>query len=179
MAQNALMFGVLRDRLSSIRCWHERGSYVYNPTHSNTGENMQDILSFLQSHWMLATALAVIFVLLLITEFIRQQQGAKRVSPAEATQLINHQDAVIVDLRATDAFKTGHIVGAVSMPFADFEKNLNKLEKYKSKPIILVCAAGVESARATTLLMKKGLPAFLLAGGIRSWRDAEMPLVKD
>lgn len=152
---------------------------VYNPTHSNTGENMQDILSFIQSHWMLSTALIIIFVLLLIVELIRQRQGARRVSPMEATQLINHQDAVLVDLRSADAFKTGHIVGAISIPFAELENKSKKLEKYKSKPIILVCAAGLESARATTLLMKNGLSAFILAGGIRSWRDAEMPLVKD
>lgn len=140
---------------------------------------MQDILSFLQNHVLLTTALVLIFVLLIIVELIRQKQGAKRISPTEATQLINHQDAIVVDLRPDDAFKTGHIVGAVSIPFAELENKFNKLEKYKSKPIILVCAAGLESTRATTLLMKKGLSAFILAGGIRSWRDAEMPLVKD
>lgn len=140
---------------------------------------MQDILSFIQNHWMLTAALVIIFVLLLVTELIRQRHGAKRLSPLQATQLINHQDAVIIDVRSTDAFKTGHIVGAISVPFAELENKSKKLEKYKSRPIILVCAAGLESARATTLLMKQGLSASILAGGIRSWRDAEMPLVKD
>lgn len=140
---------------------------------------MQDILSFIQNHWMLSIVLVIIFVLLLIIELIRNKQGARRISPQEATQLINHQDAVLVDLRSTDAFKTGHIVGAISIPFAELENKSKKLEKYKSKPIILVCATGVESARATSMLMKTGLTALILAGGIRSWRDAEMPLVKD
>ncbi len=140
---------------------------------------MQDILSFIQNHWMLSTALIIIFVLLLVIEWIRNKQGARRISPQEATQLMNHQDAVLVDIRPADAFKTGHIVGSISIPFAELENKPKKLEKYKSKPIILVCAAGLESARAATLLMKIGLSAFILAGGIRSWRDAEMPLVKD
>lgn len=153
--------------------------YVYNPTHSNIGENMQDILSFIQNHWMLTAALFIIFALLLIVEFLRQQHGAKRISPVQATQLINHQDAVIVDIRPMDAFKTGHIVGAISIPFAELENKSKKLEKYKSKPIILVCASGLESARATTLLMQQGINAYILAGGIRSWREAEMPLVKN
>ncbi len=152
---------------------------VYNPSHSNLGEDMQDILSFIQNHWMLGIALVIIFVLLLAIEWIRNKQGARRISPVEATQLINRQEAVLVDLRPADAFKTGHIVGAISIPFAELENKSKKLEKYKSKPIILVCAAGLESARATSILMKIGLSAFILAGGIRGWRDADMPLVKD
>jgi rhodanese-related sulfurtransferase len=152
---------------------------VYNPTHSYTGETMQDILSFIQNHWMLSIVLVIIFVLLLVVELIRNKQGARRISPQEATQLINHQDAALIDLRPMDAFKTGHIVGAISIPFAELENKSKKLEKYKSKPIILVCATGVESARATSMLMKIGLTAFILAGGIRGWRDADMPLVKD
>lgn len=140
---------------------------------------MQDILSFLQNHWMLTTAFIIIFVLLLITELIRQRHGAKRLNPTEVTQLINHQDAIVIDIRPLDAFKSGHIVGAISLPLAELENKLNKLEKYKTKPIILVCAAGIDSSRASAVLMKQGLTAFILAGGIRSWRDADMPLVKD
>jgi rhodanese-related sulfurtransferase len=153
-------------------------AYVYNPSHSNIGENMQDILSFLQNHWMLTGALVIIFVLLLSVEFIRQRQGARRVSPVEATQLINRQDAVVVDLRPADVFNAGHIVGSISIPFVELENKFKKLEKFKNKPIILVCATGLESARATTELMKKGLPALILAGGIRGWREADMPLTK-
>ena len=151
---------------------------MYNPTHSYIGETMQDILSFIQNHWMLSIVLVIIFVALLVIEWIRNKQGARRISPQEATQLINHQDAVLVDLRPIDAFKTGHVLGAISIPFAELENKSKKLEKYKSKPIILVCAAGLQSARATTLLTNKGLSALILAGGIRGWRDAEMPLVK-
>lgn len=140
---------------------------------------MQEILSFLQNHWMLTSALVVLFVLLSVIELIRQKQGAQRLSPAQVIQFMNHQEATVIDVRPSDAFRAGHIIGSANIPLAEMEKNSKKLEKYKSKPIILVCANGIESARATNTLLQQGYNIFMLAGGIRSWRETEMPLVKD
>lgn len=140
---------------------------------------MQDILLFVQNHWMLGAALVVVFVLLILVEYVRLQRGAKRINPSQAIQLMNHKDAVIVDIRSTDAYATGHIVGSISIPIAELEIKYKKLDKFKSQPIILTCATGLESSRAATILAKYGITALILAGGIRGWRDAEMPLVKD
>lgn len=140
---------------------------------------MQDIMLFIQNHWLLALAFAVVLVLLFIIEYIRGQRGAKSLTPSQLTQLINHQDAVVVDIRGADAFLTGHIVGSISMPLADLENKYKKLDKYKTKPIVLTCAVGLESQKAANLLTKYGINALILAGGIRAWREAEMPLVKD
>lgn len=139
---------------------------------------MQDLLSFIQNHWMLTAALIVVLLLLFIIE-LAKQQGTKRINPAEATRFINHEEATVVDLRSNDAYKAGHIVGSLSIPFAELTAKYKKLEKYKSKPIILVCATGVESGRAAALLAKYGIATYTLADGIRSWRNAELPLVKD
>lgn len=154
-------------------------SYVYNLTHCETGEPMQDFFIFIQNHWLPATAVVVVFILLIIIEYIRGQRGAKRVSPIELTQLINHQNAVVVDIRGKEAFLTGHIIGALSIPLEELTNKYKKLDKFKSQPIVLVCAAGLESPKAVSILAKYGVNPLILAGGIRGWRDAEMPLVKD
>jgi rhodanese-related sulfurtransferase len=143
------------------------------------GKNMQDILPFLQRHGSLAFVLVIVLILLVILEFIKQKQGARRLSPLQTTQLINHENAVIVDIRSVDAFAKGHITSAVSLPLADLEQQIKKLDKFKSSPIVIVCATGLESARAANLLIQKGFNTFILAGGIRSWQDANIPLVKD
>ena len=140
---------------------------------------MQDFLSFIQQHWLPSTAIVIVFILLILVEYIRGKRGAQRVSAAELTRLINRQNAVVVDLRNKEAFLNGHIVGALSIPLSELEKS-KKLDKFKSEPIVLVCAAGLESPKAATILAKNGKNnTFILAGGIRSWRDADMPLVKD
>lgn len=140
---------------------------------------MQDIFLFAQHHAMLSIALVVVLVLLTILEFIKSKRGTQQISPALATQMINHQNAIVVDIRSTEAFSTGHIVGSVSIPFAELENKYRKLDKSKTQPIIIADVAGVESARAVSILAKHGFNALILAGGIRSWKAAEMPLTKE
>jgi rhodanese-related sulfurtransferase len=140
---------------------------------------MQNFLIFMENHWLLTLAFLIIFFLIVIVEFIRTKRSARQISPREAIHFMNHQNAVILDLRSNDAFATGHIVGAVSLPYAELPNKIKKLEKYKSQPIILVCAGGVESSRAAKILANEQFTSHILAGGIRGWRDAEMPLVKD
>jgi len=144
---------------------------------------MQDILLFVNHHLALFSALAIILVILVILEFIKIQRGASRLTPAEVIRSINHEKAVVIDIRSLDAFKSGHITGAISLPLndlknADLKTKTKKIEKFKSQPIIIACATGADSAKAAALLAQQGFQTQLLNGGLRAWRDAEMPLVK-
>jgi rhodanese-related sulfurtransferase len=139
---------------------------------------MQDISLFIHHHSMLSLALAAVLALLIIVELMRMKRNTNQISPTAATTLINHQNAVVVDLRNTDAFVKGHIVDAISLPFKDINDKYKKIEKFKSQPIVLVCSTGIESPRAETLLTQKGFNVFILAGGIRAWQTADLPLIK-
>ena len=139
---------------------------------------MQDISTFIQHHPMLILGLAIILIALVIVEFIKQKRNANRISPTQATQLMNHSDAAIIDIRSSDAFLNGHIVNAVSLPSNELPNKTKQLEKFKSRPIVIVCSAGLESPRIASSLMQQGFNAQALAGGMRAWIEAEMPLVK-
>lgn len=152
--------------------------YVYNRSLREKGEPMQDILIFIQNHAMLVSAIVIVLIFLIIIEYVRQKKGARRISPQYATQLINHDNATLLDIRGSDAFASGHIVGALSIPLADLENKSKKLDKFKTNPLILVSATDVDSQRAANNLMKCGFNVFILAGGIRSWKEAELPLIK-
>lgn len=138
---------------------------------------MQDIIVFMQQHWALSLALIVVLILLILLEFIRQTRTGNGLSPQQVTRLINHENAVVVDVRSTDAFANGHIIDAISVPVSELEKS-KKLEKFKTQPIVLVCASGNESQRAVATLSKNGYKVYFLNGGLRAWREAEMPVVK-
>ncbi|MBV8802514.1 MAG: rhodanese-like domain-containing protein [Gammaproteobacteria bacterium] len=140
---------------------------------------MKELILFLQNHQMLSIALIIILILLFIVEWFRTKLNARRISPRETTHMMNHEDAIIVDIRNADAFHNGHIIGAISLPFPDLEKQYKKLEKNIKKPIIIVCATGLESPRAAQFLSKHGYHTLIQAGGIRAWIEADMPLVKN
>jgi len=139
---------------------------------------MQDIVMFIQHHMVLVLGLILVLFVLIILEFIKAKQEAARMSPMQVIQLINRQNAAIIDIRNKEVFTAGHIIGAISMPVPELAKKISQLQKFQDRPIIIVCANGVESLPATRLLAKQGIRSSLLAGGIQAWREAEMPLVK-
>ena len=140
---------------------------------------MQDIAIFMQHHWQLSLGLIIVLFILVILEFIKNKHGAKRLSPQQVIQQMNHQNAMVVDVRNIDAFANGHIVGSTSLPLRELEEKIKKIEKYITQPMIITCSAGLESPRAATILTKKGYNVFILNGGIKAWQQAGMPLVKE
>jgi phage shock protein E len=63
--------------------------------------------------------------------------------------------AIIIDVRSTGEFASGHIKGSINIPVTKLTHNLNKL-KDKSKPIITCCASGARSASAKSILKSSG-----------------------
>lgn len=139
---------------------------------------MQDIITFISTHPELCAAMGFALLLLIIVEFLRNKRRHFQVSPLEMTQLINHNNAVVIDIRSNEVFKNGHVIDAVSLPAKDVMAP-KKLDKYKAKPIILVCQTGNDSQKIAASLLKGGYNVHSLAGGMRAWIDAQMPLVKE
>ncbi len=109
--------------------------------------------------------------------FTSVKGGAKGISPQEATQLINREDALVLDVRDSGEFAAGHILNARHIPLADLEKRLADLEKFKDKPIIVNCQTGMRSETACATLAQAGVGRVLnLSGGIAAWQEAGMPV---
>ncbi len=137
---------------------------------------MEHLGQFITNHWQLWLALIVVLSLILINELLSQKKKAKELSPHSAVNLINNDNAVVVDLRDKESYKNGHIIDSVSANIEDFEQP--KMNKYKNKPIILVCARGLQSTAAAAKLNAQGYQALVLAGGVAAWQAADLPLVK-
>lgn len=138
---------------------------------------MDSYLQFAGNHPVLVTALLASFLILLFTEVQRKARGLTAVSPQEAVKLIN-SDAVVIDLRTTEAFARGHIVHSQNIPFDELPAKREKIAKYAKKPIIAVCDAGMTSSKVVDSLRKSGMEhVYGLKGGINAWTQANLPLV--
>lgn len=138
---------------------------------------MNQIVQFIMNHWALWLALIVIVLCIFINEFLAQKKRAKELSPNAAVELINHENATIIDLRDRESFQSGHIIDAISASVDDFQQN--RMQKYKTKKLILVCARGLQSASLASKLRDQGFTAPMsLAGGIAAWQTAGLPLIK-
>ncbi|MCF7982121.1 MAG: rhodanese-like domain-containing protein, partial [Pseudomonadales bacterium] len=56
---------------------------------------------------------------------------------------------------------------------------LAELEKYKDRPIILVCKMGQHSGAAAKVLAKAGFEQVIrMSGGMAEWGSSNLPVVK-
>jgi rhodanese-related sulfurtransferase len=105
--------------------------------------------------------------------------GRSNISVNEATLLINRQDAVVVDVRETAEWSSGHIPNARHIALGHLASHLSEIDKYKDKPVILVCASGNRSGSGCGVLKKAGFQqVYNLAGGVHAWSDAGLPMTK-
>ena len=116
---------------------------------------------------------------MLLWPLLRRGAGGPWVNTLQATQLMNREDAVVVDVRPAADFAKGHILGARSIPLADLEKRAADLDKYKAKPVIIYCDAGNRSGGGVALLRRNGFANVVnLAGGFGAWQQAGLPVEK-
>lgn len=107
-----------------------------------------------------------------------QRAGAK-VTPLQATQIINQGKTLILDVRNADEFAAGHIRDAKNIPLKELKARISELEKFKARPVIVVCAKGLKSAKATAQLKKEGYSeAASLLGGLDAWQSQGLPVTK-
>jgi rhodanese-related sulfurtransferase len=105
--------------------------------------------------------------------------GLEQVDPMQAVQLINHEDAVIVDVRESSEFIKGHVLDAMHVPLGSLSNQLGKLQKYKNSPVILSCQSGHRSAQACKTLKQNGFEKiYNMRGGIMAWQNAGLPVQK-
>ena len=96
-----------------------------------------------------------------------------------AVQRINREKAVVVDVSEAEEFAAGHVGGAKNVPLAQLEDKLTSMVKNKSLPLILVCATGARANRALAVAKKLGYEqAEVLSGGLKAWKEANLPIEK-
>lgn len=137
---------------------------------------MELFLQFVVLKWYLFGAAAVIVALLLGHE---RRKGAVGVSPAQLIALVNQKEAVVVDLRDAADFRQGHIVESINLPFGKFAERITELERYRERPVVVVCKMGQHSGGVAKTLKEKGFgEVYRLGGGIMEWQGAQLPLVR-
>jgi len=116
---------------------------------------------------------------MLLWPLLRKGTGGPWVNTLQATQLMNREDALVVDLRPADEFAKGHILGARSIPLADLARRSGELDKHKAKPVIVHCGDGNRAGGGVALLRKNGFANVVnLSGGYTAWQQAGLPVEK-
>ena len=138
-------------------------------------DNMRmSVTDFLIANWFLSIPF-LILIFLYVRAFAKR--GGQRITVHEATTLIN-EGAQVIDVRESDEFDVGHITGAKNIPNNDIERRSNEISS--DRPIILTCALGQNSPSAGEKLQEQGFKdIYIISGGLTTWAETGLPLVRD
>lgn len=141
---------------------------------------MQEYIEFFANHPFLTAIWFVLFFAVVYTVFQSKFSTFNKVNPQQLTLLVNREDAGIVDIRGQADFNKGHIAGALNLTAEQVEGGKNpKLEKFKKRPIIIVCAAGMSASKVANQLAQAEFENVnILEGGMNAWVNANLPVAK-
>jgi glyoxylase-like metal-dependent hydrolase (beta-lactamase superfamily II) len=83
----------------------------------------------------------------------------------------------ILDVREADAYRAGHIPGAISLPRGQIELRADALLPDPTVRVLVTCELGKISTIAAATLREMGFSgAIALDGGVKAWREAGHPI---
>ena len=99
----------------------------------------------------------------------------REVSPAEADARHRVAAAVLVDVREDAEWAAGHIPGAIHIPRARVEQQIEAAVPDRSRPVVLYCASGIRSLFAGQAMEAMGYADVTsMAGGFTAWKAADL-----
>jgi len=114
----------------------------------------------------------------------------KKTTQAELLKRIKASDnkLVIIDVRTKREFYRGHIPTAINLPHRDLLQNINLLNEYKNKDIVLYCHSGVRVGKVLRKVMQSNSESVIpnesrnnpklihLLGDYRGWHAQALPI---
>ena len=137
---------------------------------------MEQVFEFIGNHPILVAAFIILLVL-----FIRNEtrRGGRSVTAQQLVDLVNRENALVLDVRDKKEFDAGHIVDALNIPFAALDGRVSEIKKHRERPIVVACKMGQHSGTAGSILRKHGFEnVSRLTGGVTEWRNQSLPVVK-
>ncbi|MFK7973876.1 MAG: rhodanese-like domain-containing protein [Rickettsiaceae bacterium] len=98
----------------------------------------------------------------------------KTIDVHSLAQLLEIDEACIIDVREPFEYQEGHIKGVLNIPLANILTELSSVAIADDKILVLLCRRGIRSMNACNMLLNDGIArdVYNLTGGIISWQDA-------
>ncbi|KJY47326.1 MULTISPECIES: rhodanese-like domain-containing protein [Streptomyces] len=90
-------------------------------------------------------------------------------------------EGFVLDVREDDEWAAGHVEGALHIPMSDFVARFGELTEAveDGRRVHVMCRVGGRSAQVTQYLVRQGIDAVNIDGGMQAWDGAGRPMVTD
>jgi len=91
-------------------------------------------------------------------------------------QMAAKEDILILDVRTTGEFSSGHIPGAFHLDHREIESRLKEIEAYRDRPVIVYCHSGVRAGMVESYLVEQQFTQVMhLEGDWSAWKENSLP----
>ena len=99
-----------------------------------------------------------------------EENTYQQITQEEAKNMMDTQEAIVLDVREQDEFDAGHIPGAVLLPVGTITKDTAAAVIPELDSVVLVyCRSGNRSKKASQALVDLGYTGIYEFGGINTW----------
>ncbi len=126
----------------------------------------------------LKSATLATFILILFSA-CSSNGNIRDISANNLANQLERSDMLILDVRTPQEYTAGHVPGAINMPHTSVKSQLEKLQEYKDKTIVIYCKSGRRAAMAKQTLVDAGFKQLLhLDGDMDGWQLGNFPIEK-
>ena len=139
---------------------------------------ISELQNFLMQHELLTMAMLFALVALMAVEGWLFISKTRSISVPQAVKLINHQRAVILDLRTAALYHSAHIQRAIHLDAQAWEQKQALWKKQTASPVILITEGDLAVFKTEKQLKTLGFTdVFVLEQGMAAWLEAGFPTV--
>lgn len=103
-----------------------------------------------------------------------EPQTAESLAPERVAELLRAGEAELIDVREDEEWDAGHISGARHIVLEEVSSRAGEIERERT--VVFHCASGNRSAMVADAFRKDGYDAHNMAGGVKAWEQAGLPL---
>ncbi len=134
---------------------------------------------FIAAHPLLTALFAGLTIAVIYNEIARRRRGFGEVGPQALVNMINREDAAVIDISPLAEYEKGHIVGSRHVMLSQLDPKSKDMAKLAEKPVVVVCRTGTTAGQAARRLVMGGFTQVsVLTGGMHAWIAAELPVTR-
>lgn len=103
-----------------------------------------------------------------------EPQTAESLTPERVAELQRSGEGELIDVRQPAEWEAGHIPGARHIVLDEVPSRAGEIERERT--VVFHCAGGNRSAMVADAFRKDGYDAYNMAGGVKAWEQAGLPL---
>ncbi|MDI9518603.1 MAG: rhodanese-like domain-containing protein [Erysipelotrichaceae bacterium] len=113
--------------------------------------------------------IVIMGILSMLLGCLKTNKNINVINAESAYELMQTEEVIVLDVRTTDEFNSGHIENAINLDVSNIKNEMLDVLPDKDAKILIYCRSGNRSYQAALKLDKLGYTNIYDFGGLNTW----------